>query len=460
MIATVMATDIEADFFCGNALSAVSFVMRRSRDQSKVVQLGLVVAGSIIIESACIRLMTYSRPTTSYLSCQPVLFFSLLFSQAAMPPLRVLFFISDRLTADIRIIPLLVPLCLSGRVRLAFVDRNMRLSGNVSDRYDVLIAHRNLSQRQTRWLRDHDLPFVYDIDDLILSDDDSCAEPAGRRRAQQQKSIRWCLCHAAAVTSPSRRLLDELDRIVGGAISAKARFLPNPGQDRAPPRKAGSCGAIIWTSSAEPMLAPDIEDVCAGIGDAARLEGLEVLLIGRFPTRMQWCLGAGRRIDWLEPAAYLRLLADENLIAVAPLSQQLPPPLQRFADCKSDIKIAQYDSSRVAGAYSPALPFIDSDLPRRIVGANTRDAWRDAVRELVCGAPESGNELAEGAEVVARRPGVLAESYYHVLAGVAQTAPPFKFWAIPTPEIGRRLEEGFRAIKRQLEPRGRPSAVR
>ncbi|WP_197279590.1 glycosyltransferase [Rhodopseudomonas sp. AAP120] len=368
--------------------------------------------------------------------------------------LRILFFISDTLTAYVRIIPLLAPLCTSGRARLAFVDRNMRLAGQVSDRYDVLIAHRNLSQRQTTWLRERNLPFVYDIDDLILTEDDAAAPDRGRRHREQQ-AIRWCLSHAAAVTSPSRRLLSELDRRLDGIIAAKARFLPNPGQDRLPARKGGGCGAILWTSSAEPMLAPDIEEVCAGIGDVARAQRLEVLLIGRFPPQLRACLGPGRTIEWLEPPAYLRLLAGENLVAVAPLSRQLPPALQRFADCKSDIKIAQYDSSRIAGAYSPAPPFQDSDLPRRIVSENSRAAWRDAVIELVRGAPEFGNALAEDAAVLARHPAGLAESLRQVLTEVAQQTGSFGFWAIPTPDFGRRLEQGIRTIKRRLYARGR-----
>ena len=128
----------------------------------------------------------------------------------------------------------------------------------------------------------------------------------------------------------------------------------------------GDCGAL------------HLDEVCAGIADAIRASGLEMLLVGRFPPALQAQLAPARLVPWLEPGAYLELLAREPLIAVAPLSRSLPPAQQRFADCKSDIKIAHYASSRIAGLYSDTPPFADSELPRRIV-ANTRAAWRDAL---------------------------------------------------------------------------------
>ncbi len=63
-----------------------------------------------------------------------------------MQALRILFFVSDQLISDIRISPLLGPLCSSGRARVAWVDRDMNISGQRSDIYDVLIAHRNVGQ--------------------------------------------------------------------------------------------------------------------------------------------------------------------------------------------------------------------------------------------------------------------------------------------------------------------------
>jgi len=372
-----------------------------------------------------------------------------------MQALRILFFISDSLTSDVRISPLLAPLIASDRVRLAYVNRDMKLSGNRSDRYSVLIAHRSLGRRQISWLREHDVPFVYDIDDLLVCDHQGSAnETRGHQRLSQQEAIRWCLKRASAVTSPSQRLLAELDRRLGGGVLPKATLLPNPGQAHIPPPKPPGQPAILWTSSAEPLMAPDLDEACAGICDAAAAKKLPFLLIGRFSASLFDVLKPHRSVAWLEADRYLELLGRDNLIAVAPLSQQLPSDLQTFSDCKSDIKIAQYASSRVPGVYSPAPPFVDSDLPRRIARDNSRAAWRDAIIELAeAGQEDAGNGLAEMPAVLARRPSVLAEVYYQVLCEVAAQSRPFAFHAVPTPKVGRRIEEGLRSIGRRLSAR-------
>lgn len=370
-----------------------------------------------------------------------------------MSALRLLLFISDPLTADVRLKPLLDRLVEAGRLHYACVDRDMNLSGSVSERYDVLLAHRNLSRRQTAWLRNHPVPFVYDIDDLLLEE----TPPASSRRAAQQHSIRWCLSNAASVTAPSRRLLAELERLSDGTAD-RARLVPNPGQELIPPAKTGPSRQVLWTSSALPMGAADLDEVCAGIADAVKASGLELLLVGKFSAQLQALLGPARLIPWLAPEAYLELLRCENLIAVAPLSRRLSPAQQRFADCKSDIKIAHYASSRIAGVYSDAPPFADSELPRTIV-SNTREAWRDALIGVTKTATEVGNALAENPLIEARRPSHVAAEFYDILGAAAATGEPFRFRAIPTPDIGRRIEMAFRSLTTRLKP-ARPGAQR
>ena len=363
-----------------------------------------------------------------------------------MSALRLLLFVSDPLTADVRLKPLLDRIVEAGRLRYACVDRDMKLSGAVSEQYDLLLAHRNLSRRQTAWLRAHPVPFIYDIDDLLLEE----TLPSSRRRAAQQQSIRWCLAQAAFVTAPSRRLLTELDRLAGGT-AARARLVPNPGQEIIPPPKTGRCRRVLWTSSAQPMGAADLDEVCAGIAEAAKAGRLELLLVGKFSAQLQALLGPARLIPWLAPEAYLELLRRETLIAVAPLSRCLAPAQQRFADCKSDIKIAQYASSRIAGVYSDAPPFADSELPRTIA-PNTREAWRDALLALAETGTEAANVFAENQLIEARRPSRVAAELYDIIGVTAATGAPFRFRAIPTPDIGRRLEVAFRSLTARLKP--------
>ncbi len=254
------------------------------------------------------------------------------------------------------------------------------------------------------------------------------------------------------MTAPSRRLLAELDRVAKGKVAPKARLLVNPGQEIIPPRKDGGCAGVLWTSSALPMLAPDLQDVCVGLAEGVRARGLDLLLIGKFSDPLRALLGAARVAPWLETEAYLKRLRSERLIAVAPLSRQLSPARQRFADCKSDIKIAQYASSRIAGAYSNSPSFADSDLPRRIVSENSRGAWRDAVIELADTAPNAGNDLADDPAVLARRPSMVAEQFYRILSETAAHGAPFRFWAIPTPSLGRQIESQIRSLRLRLKP--------
>ena len=149
------------------------------------------------------------------------------------------------------------------------------------------------------------------------------------------------------------------------------------------------------------MHAPDLDEACLGINDAIQALNTKIVMVGRFPQPLLDFFPSREVIDWLEPSAYLDLLAREPFIAVAPLSLNLPPPLQTFADCKSDIKIAQFGSSRIAGAYSAAPPFTESDLPCHIVPHNTRAAWSDALLTLARAFPDEGNRLGDHPAFVA-----------------------------------------------------------
>src|SRR5262249_30051975 len=157
--------------------------------------------------------------------------------ESNLPPrseqmLRVLFVQTDDVAANVRIRPLLEALSDAGEIRYAAVDRNMAVTGARSDKYEVLLSHRNLSRRQHGWLTSHRIPFVYDIDDLLLS-----GEVHGARRVAEQQAIRWCLEHAATVTAPSRRLLQVIDQKLPRGLGPRASHLPNPGRDAVPLNK-------------------------------------------------------------------------------------------------------------------------------------------------------------------------------------------------------------------------------
>ncbi len=359
--------------------------------------------------------------------------------------LRVLFLHADDVAANVRIRPLLEKLSASNQIRYAAVDRNMALTGARSDKYDVVLSHRNLSRRQYGWLRSHGAPFVYDIDDLLLSD-----EVHGARRIAEQQSVRWCLEKAHLVTAPSRRLLQTLDHKLPAGLAARAIHLPNAGRDVPPPNKSRSRPKFFWASSARPMHAPDLDEACLGINDAIQALNTEIVMVGRFPQRLLDFFPSREVIDWLAPSAYLDLLAQGSFIAVAPLSLNLPVSQQTFANCKSDIKIAQFGSSRIAGAYSAAPPFTESDLPRHIIPQNTRVAWFEGLRTLAKRFPDEGNQLGDHVAFARRRPAMLAEQLYRFLKRTAAVTEPVSFRAIATPNVARTIERRVRSFRAKL----------
>ena len=359
--------------------------------------------------------------------------------------LRVLFLHTDDVAANVRIRPLLETLSVASQVRYAAVDRNMAITGVRSDKYDVLLTHRNPSRRQHSWLKSRGMPFVYDIDDLLVA-----GEVHGVRRIAERHAIRWSLEHADIVTAPSRRLLQTLDQKLPKGLGPRASHLPNPGRERPPANKPRTSPKFFWASSAHPMHAADLDEACLGINDAIRALNTRIVMVGRFPQRLLDFFPSREVIDWLEPSAYLDLLAREPLIAVAPLSLSLPPSQQAFADCKSDIKIAQFGSSRIAGAYSAARPFTESDLPCQIVPNNKRAAWSDALLTLATGFPDEGNRLGDHPAFALRRPAVLAEQLYQTLRKTSAATEPFSFRAISTPTVGRTIERRIRSFRAKL----------
>jgi hypothetical protein len=359
--------------------------------------------------------------------------------------LRVLFLHTDDVSANVRIRTLLETLSVGNQIRYAAVDRNMAITGARSDKYDVLLTHRNLSRRQHSWLKSRGIPFVYDIDDLLLA-----GEVHGIRRVAEQHVIRWCLEHADIVTAPSRRLLRTLDQKLPKGLGLRASYLPNPGRERPPANKPHTSPKFFWASSAQPMHAADLDEACLGINDAIHALNTKIVMVGRFPQHVLDFFPSREVIEWLEPPAYRELLAREPFIAVAPLSLSLPTPLQTFADCKSDIKIVQFGSSRIAGAYSAAPPFTESDLPCHIVSHNTRAAWSDALLTLAKAFPDEGNRLGDHPAFAPRRPAVLAEQLYQALRKTAAATEPFSFRAISTPNIGRTIERRIRSFRARL----------
>jgi hypothetical protein len=360
--------------------------------------------------------------------------------------MRVLFFESDAVSAPVRIRPLLETLRASGAITdFAGVDRDLAVSGGGS-RFDVLLVHRNPGRRQIAWLRRSGLPFVYDIDDLLLQEP-SRADP---RRAREQDAIRWCLSNAACVTSPSRRLLGMLDARQPAPLGGRAVYIPNSGFDLPPAIVPAAKPRLLWVSSAGQHY-DELIAVARGIAGAARAIGTDVVVVGRMSDAVRAAMPGHSHVPWIAPPQFQRFLAENSFVATAPLPIALPPDEQDFVDCKSDIKAAQFCSLGIAALYSPARPYAESDLPCTLAPANAEADWRDGLVELARNFPESGRHLADHPAVAARSRAVIARQLLDALTRVrAATGAAFSFRTRSTPAVFRRLERTIRSIRTRL----------
>jgi hypothetical protein len=360
--------------------------------------------------------------------------------------MRVLFICADAVSGPVRIVPLLEALRSAGELEAySVVDRNMAIHGSGSA-FDVLVAHRNPSERQFAWLRRSGLPFVYDIDDLLLSN----PEVLTGRRAREQDAIRWCLNNALFVTSPSKHLLATLQHRVGNPFGLRAVYLPNAGLRRVTTHEPADRPTLLWVSSHGSDY-KEFHEVGAGIAAAARAIETEVLLVGRFAPAVTGALAGARHVTWIEPRQFQSFLSENSFIAVAPMPVALAPDQQAFVDCKSDIKAAQYCSLGIAGLYSPALPYRESDLPCRLAHDNSATDWERGIVQLAQENSSVHRGLAQDPAVTARRTELTARQLLEILRSVRErTIRPFDFRAIATPAVFRRIEQQLRSLRGRL----------
>jgi hypothetical protein len=365
---------------------------------------------------------------------------------------RILFLETEAITGEVRLRPLLDQLIRASQIEAyAVVDRDMTVLPKKLAQYDVALTHRIPNARQIEWLKRHRPPMVYDIDDLLLRAD---AEALARRERNELERLDWCLRHADAVTSPSSRLLTTLARRHGDDLQGRAHRLPNCGREApAAPRSDGR-PSLLWASSSAHRWSDELRAIAEGVAVAARDARIDVHLVGRFPAALVEVFSNPKlHPDWTPFPAFMDWLENAPLVAVAPLAGGLGGEEQALLDCKSDIKAAQYGSSRIAAAFSAAPPYYESDLPRRLVPANDAEEWRRATAALIEDYPRRGNEIGDDPAFLGRRPSVVAATLLKVLEAARQGRErPFSFRAIPTPRLGRAIEQRLRAAWGRLRP--------
>jgi hypothetical protein len=221
-------------------------------------------------------------------------------------PFRVLFLQRAGNAAQMRIRPLLDLLRSQGDISgYAVVDRDMSVSGDVAEHYDVVLAHRIPSSRQIAWLRRTSPRFAYDIDDLLLP---ATGERLRGQRAIDAGSVAWCLANARCVSAPSQRLLATLETRLGAGFGERGRLIPNAGAEEPPPVKKFAKPRLLWTSSAALPASDDILSACKGIDAALRTIDTDIVLVGRFAAGVLDEFSRSEYVPWLPPELYRRLL--------------------------------------------------------------------------------------------------------------------------------------------------------
>ncbi|MGB6541950.1 MAG: hypothetical protein WBF03_13885 [Xanthobacteraceae bacterium] len=364
-------------------------------------------------------------------------------------PFRVLFLQRAGNAAQMRIRPLLDLLRSQGDISgYAVVDRDMSVSGDVAEHYDVVLAHRIPSSRQIAWLRRTSPRFAYDIDDLLLP---APGERLRGQRAIDAGSVAWCLANARCVSAPSQRLLATLETRLRAGFGERSRLILNAGAEEPPPVKKFARPRLLWTSSAELPASDDILSACKGIDAALRAIDTDIVLVGRFAPGVLDQFSRSEYVPWLPPELYRRLLAAGPFVGVRPLPMDLSPEMQTFIGCKSDIRAAEYGSNRIAAVYSAVPPYTESDLPCCIAPTNSAGDWQKSILALAERFPRGGNDLAEHAAFAARRPSTIALQLLTVLARArAAQGRPVGFRALPTPRVFRDIERGFRNLRSRL----------
>jgi hypothetical protein len=253
--------------------------------------------------------------------------------------------------------------------------------------FDAILVQRQAPVRVAEYLAQTGLPFVYDLDDLIIN-------PASYRQDSPSPSLREFVALAARLchrlTVPHLRLLAALERNLGARLSHKAVLAPNLCPLREPVRRPSSPPrCLVWTSSDAPALTQSKEGVLRAVREFSRARNMPVRLVGDFDPAVVQALPhavAMGPMDYWRHKLFLLNLPPS--IGLAPLETGAQPQTQEFVDCKSDVKMVEYGGFGHAGVYSRAAPHLDTDLTAGLLAANTAEAWRQALEEIMDAPPE------------------------------------------------------------------------
>jgi hypothetical protein len=255
--------------------------------------------------------------------------------------------------------------------------------------FDVLWVQRAITPELTIALQILGRPFVYDIDDNLLS------APTYRPPfpIEMTQSVNNLLRACAVLSCSTARLAQLLHTNCSVPLVDKSIVTPNLLRDRPAPRPVGTPRCLIWVSSDTPALTVSRLNVQRAIRDFCLSHDLQLISIGADPPDL--IRASDIKVLHVRQAPYGSYLSVLRSFApgimVCPLETDGDAPTTQFISGKSDIKMLEVAAGGHIGVFSRAAPYVESDLPRPILCENSYAAWMEALAEawLRCGqSPE------------------------------------------------------------------------
>lgn len=239
--------------------------------------------------------------------------------------------------------------------------------------FDAIWVQRDLPPGLVLALGALNRPYLLDIDDNLL------VSPAYRAPLPpaQLQSVRSLVRGCAAITTASDRLSGLLQDYAHTLLVDRAVTCRNLASEQPPWVAQGAPTCVVWASSDAPALTGSYAGVVRAVRDFCLAHGLRLVCIGAPPPGLASEGGVATEHLGLMPyAAYLaHLRALAPAILVAPLDTGADPVTQDFIDGKSDIKVLEALVTGLAGVFSDAAAYRDTDLPAPILCRNDYAGW-------------------------------------------------------------------------------------
>lgn len=244
------------------------------------------------------------------------------------------------------------------------------------EEYDCVMVQRDAPSWFLGLMLELGVPFVYDLDDLML------VAPSYSHLVARGDPHRLAE-HAMVVTVATQVLREKFEKHSGLSISGKTMVVPNGLSFPQGNVALATCATgLTWTSSDFSSLGHSKEDVLAAISRFAVKFDLPVHLFGHFQEALVQAIPNVKYYGMMHFSTHKMFLASTpGLIGVAPLETVCDETTKDFIESKSDLKMVEFGGFGHPGVYSAVAPYLESDLKTGRVVENDFEAWYDALHE-------------------------------------------------------------------------------